>query len=82
LILAEHLVIPVGLGISTSSGTPSSGTSGGTLFSVDSGDDGDRADAEEDDDGSVADVMTDTLLHLAVGSVDIEFATAGANSSF
>ena len=79
MILAERLVI--GLGVSTSSGTPSSGT-GGASSSVDTGDDGDGADAEEDDDGGVEDAMTDTLLHSAVGNLDIEFATAAVNSSF
>ena len=87
MILAEHLVI--GLGVSTSSGTPSSGT-GGTSSSVDTGGDGvgdgdgdgDGDGAEEDDDGGVEDAMTDTLLHSAVGNADIEFATAAVNSSF
>ena len=80
MILAEHLVI--GLGVSTSSRTPSSGT-GGTSSSVDTGDDGDGADAEEEEGGGGVEVaMTDTLLHSAVGNVDFEFATAAVNSSF
>ena len=87
MILAERLVI--GLGVSTSSGTPSSGT-GGASSSVDTGDDGDGDGdsdgdgdgAEEDDDGGVEDAMADTLLHSAVGNVDIEFVTAAVNSSF
>jgi hypothetical protein len=79
LILAEHLAI--GLGVSTSSGTPSSGT-GGTSSSVDTGEDGDGADAEENDNSGVEDAMTDTLLHSAIGNVDIEIATAAVNSSF
>ena len=89
MILAERLVI--GLGVSTSSGTPSSGT-GGASSNVDTGDDGDSDSdgdgdgdgdgAEEDDDGGVEDAMADTLLHSAVGNVDIEFVTAAVNSSF
>ena len=81
MILAERLV--TGLGVSTSLGTPSSGT-GGTSSSIDTGDDGDGADAEEEDGGGggVEVAMTDTILHLVIDNGEIEFATAAVNSSF
>ena len=63
-------------------GTPSSGT-GGTSSSIDTGDDGDGADAEKEDGGGGVEVaMTDTILHLAVDNGEIEFAPAAVNSSF
>ena len=50
---------------------------------ADTGDDGGGANAEEDDDddgGGVVEVLTNgTLLHSAVGNVDIEFAIAAVN---